>query len=590
MNITDNLSILYEAYDTCEDTMMILDAYDEHTFDYIDNYMVQHESIFSKAKDYVQRHGGFLSTLKHLGNQALEFLRTMWKTFTGAVGKFIGKIINFTKGNKDKNDNLPQKVLSYQISFDARSFKDKIDRVSSKSFLNNKFFTALGNIARSIKKFATDQIDNLMRFISNIFKRFKSNTESVLIYRSEQFMNEAGKAYPLKDIIMGKNDEIRSIYSRTDRIDVNNRMLNKLDDVHYKIILESQNVVKAYNCFLIKKYQEYDKYNNYIISGMRELDEYLKKNALKSDIYSDDDGKVHLKPGLEKFRAAFQKIYETVLPDRTEYGNAILGITDELTGNPDVSLQDKMVDDITTRQNVFYSDYSMDDDYRSKQIRDEIKLRLNYNVHMRKILSNVVKLNYAFFKLSEAEAEIISEAIKDQTNDSGAIHKALDLIKGQTKRFIEYPGKMNFRKIGAGIIYYSTERFDLRHPERDASSLFPLAMRYDYILTSHGVFDVSDKWRIVPVNIEGVVVDDVNDAIYEIVKQIDKDRQISHNNKPVKIFIDACNETMMGDYALQDSILKLVKKKNILLVYPRNPLDSPENTDVATRMYDVGYK
>lgn len=590
MNSMDNLNTLYEAYDTCEDTMMILDAYDEYTFDYIDNYMIQHESIFSKTKNFTKSHGGFLGTLKYIGNYALDFLRKLWKTFTGYAGKFISKLINFVKRNRDKNDNLPSKVYSYQISFDNKSLRSTIDKVSSKSFLHNRFFSAIGTIAKNIKKFATEQIDSLVRFISDIFKRFRSNTESVLIYKSEYFTNEAGRSFTLNDIRLDDND-FASIYSRTDRIDVNNRMLHQLDDMHYKIILESENVVKAYNCFIAKKYTEYNNRANEIRIEKDKFNAWLRKNALPEDIYVGKDGKKYLKPALEKFRDAYQKLYETLYPDRTEYGNSVLGIVAEINDKPTRSLQDKLVGDIVDNQNIFFPDLNIDEDVRTEQIKTEIQLRLNYNVNMRKILSNIIKLNYAFFKLSEAEANVISTSIIEETKNSSAIHKALDLVKGATKQFIEYPGKLNFNKIGAGIVYYSTELFDLKLPERDASSVLPMAMRYDYVISSHGKSNSVERWKMCSVNIEGLITDDVNKAVYQIIKKIDTDRKVNHTgNKPVKIFIDVCNETFFGEFAIDDSIKELVKKKNILLVFPNSSLDSPENFDVATRMHDIGYK
>lgn len=623
----DNLSILYEAYDTCEDTMMILDAYDEHTFDYIDNYMVQHESIFSKAKDYVQRHGGFLSTLKHLGNQALEFLRTMWKTFTGAVGKFIGKLISFVKSDKTINESNSAEVYGYTIKFATDHFV-ATSLTSNISTIKSSFIGTISGIVKYIKEFAGRQIDKLVGFISSIFKRKtgsspNTNTpsnpatpktpskptvvkiEPIIddknkpaeidkkkfhkIERKKTMDGNHGRAILMKGIDPKiKNRGFGGVNSvlGSDPIDQNNKMMYAMDDAYYRAILEADDVVKAYNDFINGKFDKYADYASRMDEKMNEVSQYIYDNLnWDTDTYTDERGKTYLKGGLEKFKAAYEKLIDDIFPYRGEIGNSLLGFVDIINRYGKDFAKEKII----KFGGIFMgNEYDEDEKEQEENIKRHLKMRLNYNKHTRDILSNIIKMNKDFFQLSEIQANLLAKQIKDSsTTDMSAIKQAMGLITKMTDKFIEYPGKLNFRSIGAGVVYYNTTNTQMQHAGRDAAALFPMAMRYDYVVNTHGITytDVPDmadidEWPIMEVNIEGKKVEDADDLVYQLCTVVDRERRLIHKEiKPVKILLAICNTTTRGKYALRSDTIRLVEKKNIILVFSQFILSSLDTSD-----------
>ena len=623
----DNLSILYEAYDTCEDTMMILDAYDEHTFDYIDTYMIQHESIFSKAKDYVQRHGGFLSTLKYLGNQALEFLRTMWKTFTGAVGKFIGKLISFVKSDKTINESNSAEVYGYTIKFAADHFV-ATSLTSNISTIKSSFIGTISGIVKYIKEFAGRQIDKLVGFISSIFKRktgsspntntpsnsvtTKTSSKSTVvkiepiiddknkpaeidkkkfhkIERKKTMDGNHGRAIVMKGIDPKiKNRGFGGVNSvlGSDPIDQNNKMMYAMDDVYYRAILEADDVVKAYNDFINGEFDKYADYASRMTEKMKEVSQYIYDNLnWDTDTYTDEKGDTYLKGGLEKFKAAYEKLIDDIFPYRGEIGNSLLGYVDMINGYGKDFAKEKII----KFGGIFMGNENDEDEKEQEEnIKRHLKMRLNYNKHTRDILSNIIKMNKDFFQLSEIQANLLAKQIKDSsTTDMSAIKQAMSLITKMTDKFIEYPGKLNFRSIGAGVVYYNTTNTQMQHSGRDAAALFPMAMRYDYVVNTHGITytDVPDmadvdEWPIMEVNIEGKRVEDADDLVYQLCTVVDRERRLIHKEiKPVKILLAICNTTTRGKYALRSDTIRLVEKKNIILVFSQFILSSLDTSD-----------
>lgn len=572
----DNLDIINIDY-IADKYIGVLEQYEAIA----DEFPYTEDGIMTKLVNKVKNS----SIVKYI-QKGIHFLSEIWKKAIGIVKNFAGKITSKFSFKSDSKHKITYAYLRLQGSKVSIN-KQKI----SLAQLVSAFVGSIKSIVSSIGEFASRQVKALSSILSRIKNKVFGEAGRVVHYpgklKADMIDQVSGEYFNTQDMV-GK-----------DIIDSENKIMTRMDDVYYKMILASDDIVKAYNSFLACKMGEYRKY---IESCMSKHQKYLEDITKILSQLSEEEQQGFGTFGLASVNNhAVAKQIENVSRDLFDaiaddtIGNFVGGLNEILSkmAQLEVAGVKKSNDELVKEAIEIDAMYEPKTEDEVKKLRMQIQLRLNYNMHMRRIFAKMIKINRCFFELSKTEALTLAKQVTN-TSSQTAHRKALELIRKFGKKFIEKPGKLNFRPVGGGIVYYNHQDFGMKTVGEDPSKIAPLAMRYKYIMLTHGMYSSDGSWRCSPIEIEGKVFDDTNLAMLELIKVATKDRSILHlGNKPITVFIGTCNTTHKDkkeNFGISKEVNEEAKKNNILVQVGTAPILIPYKVGTDDLLISQGLK
>lgn len=283
-------------------------------------------------------------------------------------------------------------------------------------------------------------------------------------------------------------------------------------------LLESENIVEEYNN-LVKRG----------VAGL--IDTYNKLNS--NPDFKDLDPKIlkdPFKDASEK-QEIINRFLNSKEVDKTNNLLSIIGEIDALKSNFDMT-DEEIGEFLIKKSGYFLTNIS------KEKLQLLIKLRINYNRHMRNIMAKMVKLNYKNFNFNSKEAEVIENDIK---KSSFGVKKLFAKIMGNPSKFIKGNGCIDFRSIGGGQIFTNYDDPVLGAMVDNFATLYALSLRYKYIVANHGGHGPEDNWVFSePINVLGRSVSNQDDALSAILDDIEKVRR-KGDKKPIGVFLISCN-------------------------------------------------
>lgn len=588
MDLLDSTSYELSLLEDMSDFSEFMEPYDEGVTDFI-------KGKFDVARDSIKKDGIWKSIIK-LKDYLVKYVSNMWGSFTEGLKKYAGKIQKFVKTQYDKfkgkDTTTSLTVPFYQMTFDKNTgFTSKSERVKS-FFLNNKFVQGIIGVVTGVVGFISTEIKNLVKVAKGIVG---INTEATYT-QADPSLGKHGRVLFTPGSVkvnVGGNDLFTSkiIDFSTigkDAIDTDNKYLNSMDDVYYEAMLASEDIVKAYNDFVSLKFDKYVERGRKVLESREKFTKIVSSKPLKYLL-----AKVtHI--GRKKYENAYNELAESVynkedLEDFGTVGDMLALLLASAEKSTDILGRPLTKESIIKA--VMYDGYIWKSD-DPQIIRECVQLRLNYNIKMRKMMSRIVKINSAFFKLSQAQAEILEKEIMDSKDGMGH-KKFLRLVDSMAEKFIEKPGKMNFRKIGGGVVYYNKSDELTSTVARKPSSIIPLSMRYDYIIVTHGIDFIKKRktWNCLPINIEGNTFINVNHAIQYTISIANQEREtvLHRGNKPIKIYVLICNTTHYEKEAITDETQRMAKEGNCIVVAGTHNVLAFQSDDKAIKKSNLGW-
>lgn len=509
-------------------------------------------------------------TIKRYINKFIVFIKKMWKQFVKklqtAFGNFFGASANEVKDSS--NTIVP---VAY------------IDMIHSKLILKQEKLSG-----RYLKKFLMSIIRN---FASMVKITINNQIEyiSSYVYNLTHSKNEAGRI----EKFPGYTSLLNINFIGDDAIQSDEKSLvTFLRDQQYQMILDSKDVVKAYNDFLQGEvdaciYQldrrkmsreKYDRKMQAIITKAKKEYSNLYNTSTTEQEYIFEkikDISVHhyyTEYFNTEFGASLSNMLESIELLRKSY---------ESEGKlPPTNKQ--ILDELVNGRMLWYSD-------NPEIIKQKLKLRINYNVNMRNMLSNIIRRNFELFQLSLLESQILSNSVKDASSGT-SYRKVLDNIMKLANRFVTASGTIDFSSIGAGIVYVaSNSTTDFIQYDYAPQIALGLAMKYNYTIITHA-YSNQNFWRIFPVRINGRMYNNLDSAINAIIDIIEKrpDRYTNtHKLRSFTIAAVVCNE---DGFELEPSTRRRIKERNIMVVMADNTLSTTQKSTISTYLTRTGYK
>lgn len=584
IDILDSTSYELSLLEDMSDFSEYMEPYDEGVTDFI-------KDKFDIARDSIKKDGVWKSIIK-LKDYLVRYVSKMWNTFTTGLKRYAGRIQTFVKNQYDKfkgkDTTTSLTVPFYQLSFNKDGgFKSTAERIKT-FFLNNKFVQSIVGIVTGVVGFITGEIRKLINLAKSMVKGNYTQADPTLGKHGRvQFTPGSVKVnIGPDDFWNAKIIDLSTIGK--DAIDTDNKFLNVMDDAYYEAILASNDIAKAYNDFISLKFDKYIERGRKVVDGR----EKFMKNITDAPFKYLFSKITHI--GRKKYEEAYNELADAIYQeeDIENFGNA-------------GDLFASILASKERSKSLFGGSYTKEDIIRMaihdgyiwnsddpQVIRECVQLRLNYNIKMRKIMAKAVKINSAFFKLSQAQAEILEKEIMDSKDGMGH-KKFLRLIDSMAEKFIEKPGKMNFRKIGGGVVYYNKSDELTSTVSRKPSSIIPLSMRYDYIIITHGIdFIVKRKtWNCLPINIEGNTFINVNHAIQYTISIANQEREtvLHRGNKPIKIYVLICNTTHYEKEAITDETKRMAKEGNCIVVAGTHNILAFQGDEKAIKKANLGW-
>lgn len=153
-------------------------------------------------------------------------------------------------------------------------------------------------------------------------------------------------------------------------------------------------------------------------------------------------------------------------------------------------------------------------------VRKMIQIRIKKNRILTDSLTKMLKLNYAAFNLSQAEASTLIKDLEDDNKNHEAIGKIKEFLKNP--KLLEKFKKGNnydFTSIGGGWLFLSnTVNIQMtQHPSRNLERIF----KYDAIVVGHGdFFEDEGTWASEPIStLKKSNMDNVLDIVYQLRKE-----------------------------------------------------------------------
>lgn len=234
--------------------------------------------------------------------------------------------------------------------------------------------------------------------------------------------------------------------------------IEKYNKEQDEAILASENLVEAYNSMIDGRFN----------AAVTKAKEFMMKVQQDTAAYMNGD-----------------------LSVQSEYGD--MGLDDQ-----DIYLMiDNLVKAGTAAKNLGLNDdeikeiivnayYRPTDD--PEKIREIVNARIQYNNAIISMFRTMIKENYKLLGITAEEAEVLmmkleSKDAKDRATSVSSIKEAI--VKNQDK-FMVRPGVYDFRPIGAGCIFITTEEMGSVGPTVTNDRMIQLLMQYDAIVVGHG--------------------------------------------------------------------------------------------------------
>lgn len=404
---------------------------EEYGIDYTDIESPS-EIIFVGETMYVTE-----GVLKELWNSAKELVKKiiralvyMWKRAVELVRFLLNKLISTFSG-KPTNVNFQSNIELNLITLESA----KVSKESIKSFDDLKRIATgnLNSIANEIREKSQDQIDVTRRIEMNSGKEERLVKEAVVTGRSITMANDDFKEEQIRAGAYDSNgtDDKISINGKDVLSNKHKYDISKFDSEKHKAMLKSEDIVKDYNKYIDFKLSE----------------------ILKGASNASDDG------GLDNIIAGtYQAMIQSLGCREEDVRRYIKGKFFEISDDP-------------------------------VAIKRLLHLRLNYNKKMVSILENMVRVNYRVLGIADEEADVWISKIKSGNAGAGVVVDDIEAkIMANKDKFFTKPGVVDFRSLGAGVVFYTKEDLGaLKQVFVDRPrKLLNLAMRYDCVCLGHG--------------------------------------------------------------------------------------------------------
>lgn len=505
-----------------------------------------------------------LGTVKKYASKFISFIKSMWKKFISNIRSIVRKLKSVDNEDLAYNN-------SYIYTSEIQIVDDKFTMVDKKISLYKmkfSFVESVYNIILGIRNFVSNQIHSILSTIKSRFLEYG---------RVEYFKGRtvaSGMQFVGDDAI---NADEKSL-------------ITNLRDMKYKLILDSKDKLKAYNEFLCgeiesaikesERYKQQDaKMRKELLLVQDKINATIDRN-IRDNGWTDENIKKYVADQINSIVAYHMKTSRF----DTEFGSSL----QYLVNTVKIIREDLIKSGIkpTIQQILFQALddgvlwYSVD----PSTIEKVIKLRINYNLRTKSIISNIIRKNYEFFKLSELEAQIISKSLIRTTSGTN-YRRVLGMLMKFEKSFITAEGNIDFSPIGAGIVYTSSNE-EFRKDFYGAHQAFSVAARYNYSIISHGLSISGNKWLMQPIIIDGKEIDDVEAAINLIIDKIEQrpDRYTNTSKlKPFSIGVFVCN---VNNNELSYELEKRIKDRNILVTMSDSNLFAIHKAPITKLMQD----
>lgn len=505
-----------------------------------------------------------LDTIKKYAGKFISFIKSMWKKFVTNIRSIVRKLKS--TDNEDSAYNN-----SYIYTAEIQIVDDKFSMIDKKISLYKmkfSFIESIYNIILGIRNFVSNQIHSILSTIKSRFLEYG---------RIEYFK--------------GRSTASSMQFAGDDAINADEKsLITNLRDMKYKLILNSKDKLKAYNDFLCgeiesaikesERYKQQDAKMHKDLSYIQDKINAIIDKNIRDNNWTNENIKKYIADQINSIVAYHMKTsrFDTDFGSSLQYLVNIVKIIKENLIKSGIKP--------TTQQILFQA---LDDGvlwYNAdpSTIEKVIKLRINYNLRTKSIISNIIRKNYEFFKLSELEAQIMSKSLIGTTSGTN-YRRILGLLMKFEKSFITAEGNIDFSPIGAGIVYTSSNE-EFRKDFYGAHQAFSVAARYNYSIISHGLSISGNRWLMQPIIIDGKEIDDVETAINLIIDKIEQrlDRITNTGKlKPFSIGVFVCN---VNNNILSYELEKRIRERNILVTMSDSNLFAIHKIPITKLMQD----
>lgn len=301
--------------------------------------------------------------------------------------------------------------------------------------------------------------------------------------------------------------------------------LEEYDLEREKLILESDDIVKAYSDFIDMKFEEIAKDS--------------KKNLSSGD-------KKWLNGLADNMVLSIEKTLSLEVPDSNGKHVKVSSI---LTAN-----------DIKKALKEVYIDEKLT---TPEAVRAIILARQKYCEATVKLLQKMISLNYDILGIDKAEAEAISSGLENPKTMGYNVSKIKELVSRNEDKFVK-GNKVDLRPLGGGVAYFSSEKEGLEGWEGILSTKYLLQtlLYKDMVFASHGVSVDSDTVDAAQLSLDVVYKFTKTDEYKEFEKKMDSLGGKHLIKTSYSTLISDCNIRQIGAKSLfNDSIFKGVKDK-----------------------------